>query len=597
MRVFVLVVVAALALPLAGQQAQPPEQAQQAQLQPPAPAQPAAPASQTQQQQLQVPEASSFMQSAPVSASSPAFPRPAFFKHHFTTPSTRVELKPAARLQDFVHGGKLELSLRDYLELVLANNTDIALQRLSVEVPKNNIERAFSIFDPSFVGRFNARREKTLPTRVTESDADIVNQLSQTADFTYNQMLATGTQLSVGFNGAKGSSSDVFQRWNPSISSSLGFTATQPLLRNRGMYINRISISIARSTLKRTEYDMREEMLRILADAENAYWDVIDSRENLRVQEEYFKLQGEFLKRSERELQLGAISQLDIYRPQQSYASAEIQVSRYKFLLAQREDALRRYIGADLDPQVRTLPLNLTETVMPPSGEQVVDAERAVQRAMVMRPTLKSAAQGLDLDELNIKSAANMLRPDLSLNLGYTTKGRSGMYYEREDVFGGGSTITRIIPGGFRDSMSQLFGLDAPAYVFGLTLRLPIRDRRASADMANAIVAKKQDTLRLRSLEQNIRLNVLNAANQIESAKAGVELAKKAVQFAQLQVDAEQKKYDLGVSIAQFVLQTQADLVNAQSELVRQTVAYQRSRVNLLRMTGELLEERGIILQ
>ncbi len=595
MRVFVLVVVAALALPLAGQQAQPPEQAQQAQLQPPAPAQPAAPASQTQQQ-LQIPEASAFIQSAPVSASSPAFPRPAYFRHHFLTPSTRVELKPPARLQDFVHSGKLEMSLRDYLELVLANNTDIALQRLTVEVPKNNIERAFSIFDPAFVGSFTATREKQAATNATQG-GNILNNLNQRANFSYVQTFGTGTQFTMGFNGTKSSSNNAFATYIPSIGTSMSFGMAQPLLRNRGSFITRLPISVARSTLKRSEFDLRDQMLRILSDAENAYWDVIDSRENLRVQEEYFKLQGEFLKRSERELQLGAISQLDIYRPQQSYASAEIQVSRYKFLLAQREDALRRYVGADLDPQVRTLPLNLTETVMPPSSEQVIDSEGAVQRAVAMRPDLKALMQSLDIDELNIKSAANGLRPDLSLTLGYAANGRGGNYYERENVFGGGSVVSRIIPGGLGTAMDQLFGFDVPRYEFGLTLRLPIRDRRASADMANALVAKKQDTLRLRSLEQNIRLNVLNAANQIESAKAGVDLAKKAVQFAQLQVDAEQKKYDLGVSIAQFVLQTQADLVNAQSELVRQTVAYQRARVNLLRMTGELLEERGIILQ
>ncbi|HWR52895.1 MAG TPA: TolC family protein, partial [Bryobacteraceae bacterium] len=437
-----------------------------------------------------------------------------------------------------------------------------------------------------------------LPTRATEAGgSDIVNQLRQNADFTYNQTLATGAQLSVGFAGNKGSSSDVYQIWNPSISTSLVSSITQPLLRNRGTYINKLSVSIARSTLKLTEYDIRNAVLGTLALAENAYWDVIEARENLRVQEEYLRLAGEFLKRSERELELGAISKLDIYQPQQRYASAEIQVSRFRFQLAQRIDALRRFIGADLDPQVRTLPVELTETVAPPSGEQTVDSEGAVQRAMQMRPDLKSAIQSLDVDELRIKSATNMLRPDLALNLGYTTKGRSGMYYERENVFGGGSQITRVIPGGFGGAMDQLFGFDAPAYVFGLTLRLPLRDRRATADMADALVTKKQHILRQRSLEQSIRLDVLNAVNNLESTKAGVDLAKKSVDFAQKQVDAEQLKYDLGTTVAYFVMSAQTDLVTAQSELVRQILAYHRARITLLRNTGELLDERGIVLQ
>jgi len=587
---------AAVALPLTAQQAQqqpaaPQPVTQQAEQQPAA-EQPAA-----KRQPLQVPEASALVQSAPVQASSPMLPRAAYFKQHFTTPSTRIELRPPVRLQDFIHGGKLELSLRDYLELVLANNTDIALERLTVEVPKNNIERAFSIFDPAFVGSFTARREKTLPTRVTDAASDdIVNSLNQNATFSYTQLLSTGTQLQVGFSGLKGSSSDAFQLWNPSISTSLSTSITQPLIRNRGMFVTRLPISIARSTYRRADYSMRDQILSVIAAAENAYWDVINARENLKVQEEYFRLQGEFLKRSERELELGAISKLDIYQPQQSYATAEIQVSRYRYMLAQTEDALRRFIGADLDPQVRKLPINLTETVMPPGNEQAIDPEAAVQRALSLRPDLKASVQTLDIDELNIKSAANMLRPDLSLNLGYTTKGRGGVYYDRSNVFGT-SVLNGIYPGGFGDAMSQLFGGEAPAYVFGITLRLPIRDRRASADMANALLTKKQDVLSLRSLEQRVRLDVLNAVSQLESAKAGIELAKKAVEFAQLRADAEQRKYDLGTTVAYFVLQAQADLASAQSSLVQQIVAYQRARVTLLRNTGELLEDRGIVLQ
>lgn len=577
---------AALALPVSAQQAQQ-QPAQAAEQQQPA----------QSRQTLQVPEASALVQAESVEASSPAFPRASYFKQRFMTPSTRVELRPPVRLQDFVHNGQLELSLRDYLELVLANNTDIALQRLTIERPKNAIERAFSVFDPAFVGTFSATREKTLPTRLTDAAGeDIVNQLRQNARFAYTQTLQTGTSFEVAFTGGKNSSSDALQLWNPTISTSLSASISQPLLRNRGMAITRLPISVARSTFRRSEYQMHDQILSLIAAAENAYWDVIDARENLKVQQEYFRLQGEFLKRSERELELGAISKLDIYQPQQSYAAAEIQVSRYKYILAQREDALRRYIGADLDPQVRNLPLNLTETVMPPENEEPIDAEAAVARALARRPDLKASLQNLDIDDLNIKSAANMLRPDLSLNLGYTTKGRGGIYYDRSNVFGS-SVLNGVYPGGFGDAMSQLFGRDAPAYTFGVTLRLPIRDRRAAADMADALVAKKQDALNLRSLEQRIRLDVLNSISQLESAKAGIELARRSVEFARLRADAEQRKYDLGTTVAYFVLQAQADLANAESSLVQQIVAYQRARVNMLRNTGELLEDRGIILQ
>ena len=60
-----------------------------------------------------------------------SFPKPAYFRETFARPMTKVELRSPARLEDYVVGGKLELSLRSYLELAMANNTDIAIQRLT----------------------------------------------------------------------------------------------------------------------------------------------------------------------------------------------------------------------------------------------------------------------------------------------------------------------------------------------------------------------------------------------------------------------------------------------------------------------------------
>jgi outer membrane protein TolC len=46
-----------------------------------------------------------------------------------------------------------------------------------------------------------------------------------------------------------------------------------------------------------------------------------------------------------------------------------------------------------------------------------------------------------------------------------------------------------------------------------------------------------------------------------------------------------------------FVLDAQTRLVNAEAALVNQTVQYRRNQLNLLRVTGELLDERGIKVQ
>src|ERR1700675_1829109 len=90
--------------------------------------------------------------------SDPFFPQPSYFRKHFSNTSTQVELQPPVRLNDFVVGGNLELSLRNYLELVMANNPDIAVQKLMVAFNRDAITRAFAPFDPVATASFSATR-------------------------------------------------------------------------------------------------------------------------------------------------------------------------------------------------------------------------------------------------------------------------------------------------------------------------------------------------------------------------------------------------------------------------------------------------------
>ena len=70
-----------------------------------------------------------------------------------------------------------------------------------------------------------------------------------------------------------------------------------------------------------------------------------------------------------------------------------------------------------------------------------------------------------------------------------------------------------------------MFNLGYPVYSFGVRLTLPIRDHRVAADLADAVLAKRRDALAVRSAQQQIRLDVLNAVSQVESSKAAVQLA------------------------------------------------------------------------
>jgi len=537
---------------------------------------------------------------AAASAQIASFPKPSYFRETFARPVTKVELQPPVRLPDYLvqdkEGKKLELSLKSYLDLVMANNTDIAVSRLTVDVANNAITRAFAPFDPFATGQFSSTRSRT-PSTNALAGANTLVTLTQPTQFTWNQLLPTGTNYGVSFSGLKTSTNSDFSNFNPAVNSVLQVNFTQPLIRNRGRYVNRLPIMIARSRLRVTEYNLRDTVMQLVTNAESAYWDLVQARDNLRVQEKALELTNEALKRAQRELELGAMSPLDIYQPQQAQATAEIAVSQARYSLAQAEDALRKQMGADLDPAFHDVPIVLTEATYVPANASGIDAEAEIQKALLNRPDLKAANQVLDVDDLQIKSAKNSVLPDLSLLGLYSSQGQGGNFFQRQDVFGGGSQIVSVTPGGLGDALSQLFGFGFPIYEFGVQLRLPIRNRAAAADLADAVVNKKHDALVVRNVAQTVRLDVLTAVSQVESSRASVKLALVALDFGRKYLEAEQKKYELGTSQIYFVLQAQQSLVNAESALVQNSIGYKRSMLNLLRRTGELLDERGIQLQ
>jgi len=527
--------------------------------------------------------------------SDPYFPKPAYFQTYFKRADTRVELLPPLHLDDYVVDGKLELSLKAFLDLVMWNNPNVSIQRLSVYSYEDQVMRALGNFDPLGSGSFQSTRSVTQGTTAL-SGASTLTQLSQPFSLGWQQLVSTGATYNINYFDNKSSTNSIFATINPSYNSSLSFSFSQPLLRGRGSFITKLPVTIAKARLTSAKSTVEDQVIQLLVSAEQVYWSVVGAREAVRVAEENYKLADTALKRANRELELGASSPLDIYQPQANFANAELARTQARFNLQQTEDALRTQMGADLDVKFRSMPIVATEPVTPPP-DLGVDREKMVAMAMQKRQDLRAAKQSIDVDDLGVRQANDNLRPNLALTGQYSTSGIGGPLYTLQNVFGGGTQVAGVTPGGITDALSQMFGFGQPTYGFGLTLSLPIRNRAAAANLADATVSKKLDALRVRALEQTVRLQVLTAITNIESSRASVELAKVARDLAQKRVEAEQKKYELGIDQIFFVLAAQTDLTAAESQLVNQTISYRLNQLTLLRSLGTLLEERGIAIQ
>ncbi len=218
-----------------------------------------------------------------------------------------------------------------------------------------------------------------------------------------------------------------------------------------------------------------------------------------------------------------------------------------------------------------------------------------MQKALSTRLDLQTARLSLDIDDMNIRSASDQLRPQLTLTGNYSSNGRGGDQYVKTGL--GSSAVTSVIPGGLYDALAEVFGFNNTTYRIGLTLNLPLRDRTGAARLADSLVRKKTDALNLRKAEQGVRLDVLNAVSQVESSREAVRLAVIARDLAQKQLEAEKQKYDLGTTQMYYVLDAQTRLTTADANVVTQSINYRRNQLNLLRVVGTLLEERGIKVQ
>jgi outer membrane protein len=559
-----------------------------------------------------------------------SFPKPSYFRETFKKPDTKVELRAPARLNDFVVTGPecgdapagqpplkcLRLSVQNYLELVMANNTQIQTDYLSVETSKNNVTSAYGAWDPS--ATFSLAPSWTRNS-TTYGDT---NSLPLTLGF--SQKLSSGQTISASGGGTRSDTSIA----NPSVSSNMSFSITQPLIKNRGSYISRISLMQARSNLKISQLQLQNTLITRINSAESAYWAVVSAAEALKVAIRARDIAKENRDFVQKQLSLGAVADIDTYASQTSVASREAALSNARFTLRVAEEAFRQQIAADLDPVVRDVPLKLTDAPDLSAAERVLpDREQTVSAALARHPALQTALQRLDADELSLASARNGLLPQLDAKFSYSGTG-SGSYtrnilsteksvlrYPDGSIIALPGTVDPAIsaylmaltpstvnygpylPGGLGDALSQVFRFKVPTYTASLTLTLPIRSKTASATMANALITKKSDALAVRSQQQSVRLNVSQALTNFEGAQENLRLAEVQLQFAQKDNDATTLKYELGMVQQIDVLRANQSLADAESAVVTAKVTLRSRLLALYLATGELLERRNIVIQ
>jgi outer membrane protein len=488
----------------------------------------------------------------------------------------------------------LLLTLDEVLRMMLENNLNVRVNELPPQVAQSLIGIYFRPFEPTLHLSATGTRGTT-PGSSQLSGATSLLQLTHTYDIGIGQTLRTGTSYGVDVVLNRTSSNNAFSLYNPSWLGQVRYSLTQHLLQNRGSIVNDHSIRIQQNNQRISESQFEQQMMDLVGQAQNTYWDYVFSIEDVKVKERSLHLAEKTLDENQKKVAAGLLAPLDVVQAESQVASTQDAVVVSTYSSRQNEDQLKRTITSQTDPGLALAKLTPIDVLRRPESADVVPVTQAIQIALENRPEMRQARLAVENAEIDTTYTKNQTLPLLDINAGYTQNGLGGVQRLRSAL--GGTTITGLVPGGIGDALSQMFGLDYKTYSLGFNLQIPLSNTAARSDHDRAVSAKELAQAQMDATEQEIALEVRNAMNQVEMNRAHIESAGKARDLSQKTVDAEQKKYELGVSTLFFVLQAQTNLAIAETNEIQALVNYTKALVTLDRATGQTLLHNHIEIE
>jgi outer membrane protein TolC len=503
--------------------------------------------------------------------------------------SVTRELRGPEGLKERVVEGKLRLGVADAIQLVLLNSTDVRLSTLDFDDARYASLGARQVFDPLVVTAFNTQRGIS-PTTSTLQGAETLDAVGQDGRVTLAQRVPfLGTRYDFTFSGSRADTNSRFSTFNPAYNSDVTLRLTQPLLGHQSSFATRAVVLLAEQTVRESRATLEERLTRAIVGSVTAYWEAVQAREGLAVARNSLELAEATYERDKRGLELGALPPLDIHRSESTVATRRLEVIQSEYALKRSEDRLRRLIGADLDPQVAGLALDLTEQAVPSGELLAIDRASALEQARSRRPELEGLRHRLAATETGLRVARGNLRPDVSLSAFYSTSGRGGNALDPTT-----DPPTILSRGGFGQSLDQLRSLDFERYGLSVAVTLPLRNRGAEAELGQARVDRERALYLMREQEQAVALDVQSAVDDLEKAKQSLSVSRLARDLAQKTLEAEQRKRELGENTLFFVLEAQAGLASAELSYLRAAVEYQQAVTGVARATGTLLERHHV---
>jgi outer membrane protein TolC len=479
-------------------------------------------------------------------------------------------------------GVRVELTLDDAVKRALERNLDIAVERLNPQTFDFSIASLQANYKPTFNSNYGLRSATTF-TRSQTAGGDILTTDTLTANNGITQNVKWGGgSFAVGWNNNRQEQSDLFATRNPAINSNLNLVYVQPLLRNFRIDGTRAQLKITQLNQEMSETQLRATVVRTVANTRNAYWDLVFAIQAAEVADRSLDLATKLVEDNQARVEVGTLAPLDVVQAQAEQATRRQAVATTQAAVRTAELVLKRLIVSGTDDPYWVA--NIEPIDRPTFSTESLDVGGAVRKALSSRTDIEQSRKQIESNDVSLKNLSDQRLPALDVTASYGLAGIGGPQFVRPAGAALGAPPSQIIPGGYNDTLSTLFNQRAPSWNFAANFNYPIGSSTADANLARARVQQRQTIAQARALELQIATEVTNAALLVESNRERLQAAQAARDLAEKRLDAEQSRFEVGLSTNFFVVQAQRDLRDSQNAELRALLDYRRAQVDFERV-------------
>ncbi len=457
------------------------------------------------------------------------------------------------------------MTLQDAIDRALQNNLDIQSARLNPQIQDHSLDVARAAFSPSLSvtsGYNNQTAQATSQLdgglRTSTTRANINTSISQPIPW-------YGGQFTTSFNNARTATDNEFAIRNPSYSSSLTLSLSQPLLSGRRTDNQRTQLETQQIQRNLADIQLEAQVANITDQVRSGYWNLLSQVEQVEIQRRSLAQAQQLLENNRIRVELGTLPEIEIFQAEAQVASAEQALLSAEIQWRNQELAFKRLLVAGADDPLMGQTIHPVE--LPVIEEREVDIDAAIQRALLERVDIQQQREQRAIAQLNLAVTEESRLPNLNLTASYSLSGVGGDLFNPQT-----GDLTQ--PGGYSDGLRSIADRDAPTWNVGLNFSYPLGTHAGRANAERARLQLRQNDLALQSQELAIATQVTNAGLAVSNAFLQLEASRRSREAAERSLEAELTRFNVGVSTNFQVVTAQNSLTSARLAELRAIVTY-----------------------